>query len=149
MLATRVDAAIRARCAGQLGQAVRPGAGVRAAVVARPGVCVGQPEVGAEVDDAYVRRQLRGDGRRLAVRQRQEDEVGVGQPFGVVASNVRSARASRCGWTSVTRRTGTAPRRHRAELELGMAENQAQQLTAGVPAGACHGDLVAHPATIS
>ena len=48
---------------GQLRQAVRPPTGVFAAVVARPRVCIGQSEVGAQVDDAHVPRQLGDDPR--------------------------------------------------------------------------------------
>ena len=65
--------------AGQLRQAVGPGAGVLAAVPAGPGGRVVQPVVGAAVDDEGVVRELRRDGGGLAVRQRQHDDVVPGQ----------------------------------------------------------------------
>ncbi len=52
---------------------------MRPAVVRLPRLGIAQPVVGAEVDDLHVRRQLRGDRGRLAVRQGEEDQVGAGQ----------------------------------------------------------------------
>ena len=88
--------------AGQLGQAVGPGAGVRPAVVALPRGGVGEPEVGAEVDDREVGGQLGHQRGRLAVRQGEEDHVGAARARPSVAAKTRSASCGRCGCTSVT-----------------------------------------------
>ena len=50
------------------------------AVVRDPLRRVAQPEVSAEIDDHDVLGQLRRDGGRLAVRQCEEDDVGLGEP---------------------------------------------------------------------
>ncbi len=84
----------------ELGQAVGPGAGVLAAVELRPGRGVGQPVVGAAVDDDDVRRQVGGDADRWPVRQGEEDDVVPGEALGVVGPRTRSASGSRCGWCS-------------------------------------------------
>ena len=67
---------------GQLGEAVRPGAGVLGPVEPHPGLGVGQPEVRAAVDDEHVVPERLGDGGRGAVRQGQEDDVVTGQHVG-------------------------------------------------------------------
>ena len=69
--------------AGQLGQAVGPGAGVVAAVELLPGGRVGEPEVGAAVDDQHVVAELGGERAGLAVRQREEDDVVAGEGLDV------------------------------------------------------------------
>ena len=68
--------------AGQLGQAVGPGAGVRGAVEVLPVGGVGQPEVGAAVDDEDVVAEPGRERPGLAVRQRQEDDVVPGEGLG-------------------------------------------------------------------
>ena len=60
-----------------------------AAVPAGPGGRVGQPVVGAAVDDQDVVRQLRGDGRGLPVRQGQDDDVVAGQLGGVAGLDLQ------------------------------------------------------------
>ena len=69
--------------AGQLGQSVRPAARVRRSVVPLPRRRVGEPEVGAAVDDHDVGVQLFGERRGVAVRQRQEHHVVPGENIGV------------------------------------------------------------------
>ena len=91
--------------AGQLGQAVGPGAGVLAAVPARPGGRVGQPVVGAAVDDQGVvaaaarrpRRTPRAAGRGRRRRSRPAPPASLGWTS-------RSAKGSRCGCSSPRRR---------------------------------------------
>ena len=72
----------RAALARQLGQAVGPGAGVAAAVEPLPRRRVGQPVVGAAVDDHDLLPQLGRDRAGLAVREGEEDHVVAGQRRG-------------------------------------------------------------------
>ena len=85
--------------AGQLGQAVGPGAGVGAAVEPLPGRRVGEPEVGAAVDDDDVVAERGGElgrtGRAAAPRKTTSWPARVS---GVVSSRTRSASGTRCGW---------------------------------------------------
>ena len=63
---------------GQFGQAVGPLARVRRRVVPRPGVRIAEPEVGTEVNDLELSREAGGQLRGLPVRERGEEQVGVG-----------------------------------------------------------------------
>ena len=76
-----VDPAQGLALAGQFGQAVGPGAGVRGAVELLPRGRILQPVVGAGVDDDGAGRQLRGDLGGGAVRKGQEHDVVSGQVF--------------------------------------------------------------------
>lgn len=66
----------------QFGEPVRPGSGVRGAVVRLPVGGLLEPEVGAHVDDEDVRAELLGDGGGLAVRQGEEDDIVPGELVG-------------------------------------------------------------------
>ena len=68
--------------AGQLGEAVRPGAGVLGPVEPQPGLGVGEPEVRTAVDDEHVVAERLGDGGRRTVRKGEEDDVVTGQHVG-------------------------------------------------------------------
>ena len=117
--------------AGQLGQAVGPGAGVAAAVEPLPGRRVGEPEVGAAVDDHDVLAQLGRDRaglRRAAAPGRRRRgrpgsrrwsprgpgrRAGPGAAGGCRASRPRwmpavSAPISTSGWPS-SRRSSSPP----------------------------------------
>src|SRR6185437_5148337 len=110
--------------AGQFGQAVGPLPGVRARVVLRPLVRVGQPEVGAQVDDLEVAGQARGQLRRLPVRERREQQVGVGQEVRLGGREDRAVQAGMPGELRVRRGhggTGAVVRGQRSQLKVGMA----------------------------
>ena len=64
---------------GKFRQTVRPGPGVDAGVVLLVGGRVGQPVVGAQIDDLDFGRELGRERSRGAVWQRQEYEVGAGE----------------------------------------------------------------------
>ena len=81
--------------------------GVRAAVVLPQAAGVLEPVVRTEVHDGTVGRQLGGERRRLAVRQRQEDQVGVGEQRRVGRAEHRSSPVS-CGCTTVDTAPGLA-----------------------------------------
>ena len=65
--------------AGQFGQPVGPAAGVLGSVEPLPRGGVGEPEVGAAVDDQRVGAELIGQRRGMAVRQREEHDVVAGE----------------------------------------------------------------------
>ena len=129
----------------QLGQPGRPAPGVAAAVEPLPGRRVGQPEVRAAVDHDHVgraarrparpRRRAAGPGRRRRGRP---------APAAVVGSRTRSASGTSCGWCCAEPAAGRAGGRQRADLDLRVAEQQAQHLAAGVAARAGDGDPDAH-----
>ena len=124
----------------ELGQAVGPRAGVLAAVVAVPGLRVGEPEVGPAVDHHGLVGQLPGDLRGLTVRQAQEHHVVAGQDpdRGLLEDPVGQRQQVRL--EGAQRLAGVAARRQRADLHVRVGEEQAEQLAAGVPAGAGDGD---------
>ena len=68
-----------------------------AAVEPLPLPRVGEPEVGAAVDDHDVVGQLGGDLTRLAVGQAEEDHVVSREGLEVGGSRIRSASGTRCG----------------------------------------------------
>ncbi len=111
-----------------------------AAVERLPLPRVGQPEVGPAVDHDGVLAQRLRDGGRLAVRQAEEDHVvarqglerGVDQDPVGERQQVRLERAESFA--------GVGPRGQRADLHLGVAEQQAQDLAPGVPTGSGDGD---------
>ena len=59
----------------ELGQPVRPTAGMRRAVEALPRAGVAQPEIGATIHDQGLRAELFRQRGRMAVRQAQEDHI--------------------------------------------------------------------------
>ena len=135
-VATGVGDARRAaqRGAGsrQLGQAVGPGPRVGAGVVRRPGCGVGEPEVGTEVDDRQVGGQLGHQSRRLAVRQGEEDEVGLRQRCGVGRDEAGVGEGGQLRVDAGDRLAGLGVGRDRSEPQLGMSEDEAQQLATRV-----------------
>ena len=114
-----------------------------AAVEPLPGRRVGEPEVGAAVDDHdRARPSCAAIAAGLAVRQREEDDVVAGERLGVVSSSTRSASGTRCGWRRAERLARVGRAGQRADLDLGVRQEQAEQLAAGVPAGSGDGDPV-------
>ena len=104
------------------------------AVERRPGLRVGEPEVGAAVDhDRVVGQRLRDRGG-LAVRQAEEHHVVPGEHLdgGLLQDPVGQRHQVRLEGAERLPRVG--PGRDGPDLHVGMAEQQAQHLAAGVPA---------------
>ena len=129
--------------AGQLGQAVGPRPRVVGAVELLPGLGVGQPEVGAAVDDHGVVAELLGDRTGLAVRQGEEDDVvaGEGLGAGLLEHPVGQRHQVRLQHAEALARVG--PAGEGADLDVGVAEQQAEDLAPGVPTGSGDGDTCA------
>ena len=133
-----VRAAQHVALARQLGQPVRPGAGVGAAVELLPDRRVLEPEVGAAVDDEHVVGQGRRDRCRVAVREGEEHDVVTGERFGVGGQQLAVGQRHQVRVVLAHRRPGAGAGGHRSDLEPGVAAEQPQQLAAGVPAGSRH-----------
>ncbi|CAK7282294.1 hypothetical protein SGPA1_20260 [Streptomyces misionensis JCM 4497] len=120
--------------AGQLGEAVGPGAGVRGAVELLPVGRVPEPEVGAHVDHEHVRAELFGDGGGLPVRQREEHHVVPGERLGrgLLEHPVRQGPQVRLESAEPLPRVGVPGQR--PDLDLGVREQQPQNLATRVPA---------------
>ncbi len=123
----------RLPCRRQLRHPVRPRARVLATVGPAPGVGVGEPVVGAQVDDADTVRQRRRDAGGRAVREREKDDVGVDAYKGrrVDEDPARKIGKVRVDLDNVP--PGRRARRQRTDLDLRMPEQQTQQLPARVP----------------
>ena len=106
---------------------------MRPAVVALPGGRVGKPEVGAEVDHAGRGGQLGRDRCRLSVRQGEENEVRCGQRGRVGGTEGRTGERREVRMHGGDRLPSVAARGDRAELEIGVPEDQAQQLAPAYP----------------
>ncbi len=108
-----------------------------------PGVGVGEPVVGAQVDDADAVRQRCRDAGGRAVREREKDDVGVGlgESRRVDEGPAREVGQVRVDLDDVP--PGRRPRRQRADLDLRMPEQQTQQLPTRVPT--CPGHRRCHP----
>ena len=138
--------------AGEFGQAVGPAAGVRdvLAVELVPLILVAEAEVGRQVDDLRVRQLVREFGR-LAVREGHEDELGVFERVGVGDVEVLAVVARVTGEVRVDRGdrlARAAAGRDRRDLQVGVAGQQAEQLSARVAAGPCDSDPYAHIASL-
>ena len=113
------------------------------AVEALPGRGIGQPEVGAAVDDQLA-VQAGGERSRGTVRQREEHHVVARQGGGVRGPDlpVRDRCERRMVVADATARAGAGG--HRGDLDVRVAEQQAQQFTAGVPRRTGDGDRERH-----
>ncbi len=140
-LARGADPGPRAR---QFGQPVGPAPGVAGPVVGGPRARVGEAEARAEVDDRDVAGQRRGQSRRLLVRQGQEDQVRRGQQPGVGLVEGAPGQPGQMRMNVGHRRARARARGHRADFQVGVARDQAQELTAGVPAGTRDRDPDSH-----
>ena len=83
-------------------------------------------------------RETRGQLRGLAVRERGEEQVGVGQDVRVRAGEDGVVEAGIPGQLRVRRRhreAGAAVRGERADLEVGVTGQQPEQFAARVAAG--------------
>src|SRR5690606_18841800 len=120
----------------QLGEAVGPGARVGRAVELLPLGRVGEPVVGAAVDDEDVLAQPCGDLGGPAVRQREEHDVMTGELGGGGLGQDAPGQGSEMGMVRTELGARVGARRQRADLELWMSRQDAQQLAARVSAGA-------------
>ena len=106
-----------------------------AAVELLPQGGVGEPEVGAAVDDHDVVAELAGDLAGLAVRQRQEDDVVAGERLEVGRLEDPVGQRHQVRLEAAERLAGVRGAGQGADLDVGVAEQEAQQLATGVPAG--------------
>ena len=126
--------ALRPRRGGQLGHAVGPRPGVRGVVEGGPRGLVGEAEVGAAVDDDHVVAQLGGQCRGVAVRQGEHDRVVAGEHLGRGVLEQPVGERGQVRVDAAQRLPGVRRRGERTDLELGVLQQQAHDLTAGVPA---------------
>ena len=105
-----------------------------AAVERLPGGRVGEPEVGAAVDDDGVVGQRLGDRGGLAVRQAEEDHVVAGEHLdgGLLEHPVGQRHEVRLERAERLPRVGAGG--DRADLDVRVGQQQPQDLAAGVPA---------------
>lgn len=122
----------------QFGEAVGPGPGVCGTVEPLPVGRVLQPEVGAHVDDEDLRAELFGDGGGLTVRQGEEDDVVSGEDLdgGLLEDPV--GQRQQVGLERAQLLAGVGIAGQGADLDPGVREEQAQQLSARVPARSGH-----------
>jgi hypothetical protein len=102
--------------------------------------------VGAAVDHHGVGRQLRGDLRAGPVGQGEEHDIVPAQSIrgGGLQDTVGERMQVRL--VIAQRRAGTGGGGERADLELGVAQQDSQQFTPGVSAGSGNGDRGSHDA---
>ncbi len=106
-----------------------------AAVEPLPLPRVGEPEVGAAVDDHHVVGQLGRDLARLAVGQAQEDHVVPREGLEVGGAEHPIGQRHQVRLQGPERLAGVRAAGERADLDAGVTEQEAQHLTPGVPAG--------------
>ena len=80
------------------------------------------------------------------MRKGQEHHVVAGQGLGGGLLEDPVGQRDQVRLEGAQELAGVAAGGQRADLDVGMREQQAQQLTAGVPAGSGNGDPVAHAA---
>jgi hypothetical protein len=116
----------------ELRQPVRPGPGVRGPVELVPLLGGVEPVVGAGVDHHGLRRQLRGDRGRGAVRQGEEDDVVAGEVLhrGVDEHPVGEGVQVRLQLPQPLARVGMGP--HGPDLDLRVTGEDPQDLATGV-----------------
>ena len=111
-------AAEQVALAGQLGEAVGPRAGVLAAVERLPLRRVGEPEVGAAVDDdGVVAERLRRSRRTGRAAARGTTTSCPARVSTVVSARTRSASGSRCGCSAPSRSPALEPAVSGADLD--------------------------------
>ena len=105
---------------------------------------IGEPVVGAAVDDDGVLAELGGELVRLPVRQRQEDRVVSGEDLGGCGFEDPVGQRQQVRLMCAEPVPRVAERGDRADGDVRVAEQQAQQLAARVAAGAGHRNAVRH-----
>jgi len=110
-------------------------------------VGVGQPEVGAQVDDVTDRIDERAsDGLRLPVGQRQEDDVEAREISRVEGRVRKVVRSSEGGEQLADRRAHVRVGRHHDDLDLWVPREEAQQLRTRVAGPADDRSSIRHDA---
>ena len=115
-----------------------------AAVELFPRNGIGEPMVGAAVDDQDVGAQLSGQLVRLTVRQGEEDGVVPGEGLRGRRLDQPVGQRQQMRLMQTQPLTGAAVRRQGADGDLGVAQEQAQHLTAGIATGTGHRHPVGH-----
>lgn len=105
----------------------------------RPRIGVVQTKVRAAVDDERVVRQLRSDLGRGAVRKPQEDHVMTRERGGIGLAEYSVGERYEMGLVCGERTARVATGRQRADLDVRMAQQQAQHFAARVAARAGDG----------
>ena len=116
-----------------------------AAVVALVRRRIDEPVVGAEVDDSRRLGQLVGERTRRAVRQGEEDEIGVMEQARRGLGEDEVGDRPQVGVHLADALTGVAVRRDHHDVEVRMPGDEAQQLATGVSAGTGYRDAHSHP----
>ncbi len=124
--------------AGQLGQAVGPGTGVRRGVELLPVRGVLEPEVRPHVDHEHLVTELLRHGGGLPVRQGQEDHVVPGEHLGGGRLEHPPGQRPQVRLQGAERLARVGVRREGPDLDLGVDQQKAEQLPAGVSARPCH-----------
>ena len=88
----------------------------------------------------HVVAELGGERAGLAVREAEEDDVVAGEGLGVGRLEHPVGQRHQVRLEGAEGLAGVGAAGQRADLDLGMAEQQAQHLAAGVPTGSGDGD---------
>ena len=102
-----------------------------------PGGVLGEAVVGAAVDDDGLGGQLINERTGCAVRQGEEDHVVTGQRPGGGRLEDPIRQRQQVWVVGDERRPCTGVGRQCADLDVWVREQQPEELTSGVPAGAC------------
>ena len=105
---------------------------------------VGEAVVGAEIDDALGRVQLRSQCRGCTVRQREEDEIGAGEGRRIRLGERQISDGAEVGVNVAHALPRVAVGGDGGDLQVRMRGDQPQQLTTGVATGSRDRDLDAH-----
>ena len=114
------------------------------AVEALPRGRVGQPEVGAAVDDDDLLAQGLGDRTGLAVRQGQEDDVVATEDLGGGRLQDPVGQRHEVGLQHPEALPRVGATGERADLDVGVGQQETEDLTPGVPTGSGDGDSHRH-----
>ena len=119
------------------------------AVVPRPGGRIGEPEAGPQVHDLHRGRELRGQRGGLRVRHRHEDKVGPGKHGRIRGAERPVREPDEVRVHGRDRGPGVRPGRQRADLQVRVPGQEAEQFSARVAARTCYCDPCAHVARSS
>lgn len=103
-----------------------------------------QAEVGTAVDHQDVLAERLGDGGGLAVRQAEEDHVVPRQHLGGGGLQHAVGQRQQVRLQESQLRPGVGAAGQRTDLDLGVAEQQAQDLTARITTRSGDGDSQCH-----
>jgi hypothetical protein len=125
-------------CPRKFGQAVDPVPGVGVVVERMPRRLIAEAEVRAQIDDELITGQSARDGRGFAVGQGQEHDVSTGQGIWIGGHELAVGKCRQRGMDLPQAPAGLAPRCDHADLQLGVAQEQTQELAAGIAGSAGH-----------